>query len=144
MCKIVRFYQWCQIVRCQIDCPGAKLSLCQIVRCHIVILSNFWCQIVRCQIVQCQIGQCQIGQCQIVQVPNCPKIQISSWLPFNKHLGGLTQTDEIRIFVTRLTDGGHTHSSSWIIDNPRSQLLRNQSIYKCRIPQVHLLHCPTS
>ena len=72
-CQIVRFWWWCQIVRCQIvlvpNCPrcqivrGAKLS---------------WCQIVRCQIVRgaklSAVPNCP--RCQIVLVPNCPRCQI--------------------------------------------------------------------
>merc|ERR1712240_761468 len=56
------------------NCPGAKLSWCQIVHFYYLgaklspLLS--WCQIVRCQIVRCQI----------VLVPNCPGTKLSTFI----------------------------------------------------------------
>ena len=90
-CQIVRFWWWCQIVRCQIvlvpNCPrcqivrGAKLSWCQIVRgAKLSAVPNCpRCQIVRCQIVRCQIVRgAKLSAVPNCPVPNCPIITLTT------------------------------------------------------------------
>ena len=61
-CQIVRFYTWCQIVRCQIV-RGAKLSAGP--NCP-------WCQIVRGAKLSVNMGSAKLSV-----MPNCPGAKLS-------------------------------------------------------------------
>merc|ERR1711963_350395 len=56
------------------NCPGAKLSWCQIVRFY--YLGAKLSPLLSC----CQIVRCQIVRCQIVLVPNCPGAKLSTFI----------------------------------------------------------------